>query len=55
MLGSFDEAVDCAIANNRLKRRGGISEQGEFGNKPQLAHNIRSKTIFLARSEHRFA
>ena len=48
-LASFDGAVDCAAANNRLKRR--RDNQGEFGFAPEFALNIRIKTIFLTRNE----
>jgi hypothetical protein len=55
-LASFDAAIDCAAANNRLKRRREpISSQSEFGFAPGLALNFRIKTIFLTRNDERFA
>jgi hypothetical protein len=50
-LESFDEAVDCAVANNRLKRLREHQKQGGFGSGPEFALNIRIKAIFLMRSQ----
>jgi hypothetical protein len=47
-LSSFGNAIDCTVANNRLKPR---REQGEFRLAPELALNIRIKTIFSTRNE----
>ena len=42
-LASFDAAVDCAVANNRLKRR--REARANFRFAPELALNIRIKTF----------
>jgi hypothetical protein len=49
-LASFADAVDCAAANNGLKRRR-MLQRGEFGYPPELAPNIRIKIIFLTRDD----
>jgi hypothetical protein len=50
-LASFDAAVDCAAANNGLKRRRLDRGQGEFGFAPGLAFNIRIRSTFSTRSD----
>jgi hypothetical protein len=42
-LASFDAAIDCAAANNRLKRR--RKARANFRFAPELALNIRIKTF----------
>jgi len=46
-LASFDTALDCASANNRLKRRRVKSSRGGFGFAPEFALNISIEDHFL--------
>jgi hypothetical protein len=46
-LASFDAAVDCAAANNRLKRRKVGSNRSEFGFAPEFAFTISNQDNFL--------
>jgi hypothetical protein len=50
-LGSFDAAIDCAAANNGLKRRVLLRGRANFRLAPELALTIRNWTTFLTRSE----
>jgi len=54
-LASFYRALDCAAANNRLKRRSDNIEPGPIQVLPEMALNISIKTIFLTRTDLRFA
>jgi hypothetical protein len=49
VLSSFDETIDCAPADNRLKVRDRKISRGEFSFTPELALTIRIRTISLGR------
>jgi hypothetical protein len=50
-LESFYQALDCAAANNRLKRRSDSIEPGSIQVLPEMTLNINIETIFLTRTD----